>query len=968
MKKTRFLLDFRIDWGYIYLYSRRHYHPQYIWDGELTCKDGEILESYQLDYPLAWYMPGLCPNETKLPAPRWESRTKRHIAGVRFVAEVTEDTVFTLSTQSGTFFFTAQQIQQDGRITFTVGPKYLQCQVIVTRTGYFWFRPPCPEGETRFMEADLPLPQHQWSRTPLAYLEPGKTVEVELSVPQSSADYPETLMHMTAMAVPAYALPEWPVKDHIPMELSCDGETILSFRYFFNHHDGQLQILEDVWQRFSVSPGKHVIGLKNLHPELCLGISRIGFTQREFCHGQVSLPQWALVNEAVHGAVFAAWTDTITVEGGGLQYQLACTPGWNEFPICPEAPGVLTLSTKNHSDSMEVYPIEEEAVPVKVGADMTQIPHDDTGTMDWLLEYFHRTRLGNYVIFRSFTGPVADELMYRWGDYCRRHGIYAAACTDYSSGAFSKGAGEYQHACGIHEYTGLVYARDPEEPYLSQDMKQAAEKFQKYLRKEISAVRQSCPTVAFGDGSGGSRHSFIAGADFVRAETMVGHTMTLLSQARPAAEALGNGGWGVHIAIQHMRQPYMSTHLGEYFLCLMQPWIMGAELIYEEDCLFGMWSEERMTWDDLLVKGKRDMTRSFYKFVKTHPRKGRNVRNIAFLEGRYAAPFNGFICDVEQDPHYSVWGAFGNPDPTWGHCQPEKCRQLLDVLMPGASTHPLRQKFNKRRFYFSGTPYGDFDCIPVEADTDYWRSYRLLLNLGWNTMIPEDYQKLKDFVSGGGILLTGIPQFSTHVGRGFLKDMQDLSLWNGGDLTQLCGIRVNGCGSKYSGQWNCAGREAILEPELSALPSDHPDEDGPSCLADITLDGAQVVAWDAFSGKPMLVKKPLGKGWVYTFTLWAYPGHEQFQRFCAAWIAELAKSALPQTYLEDPSGEVFWTRWEQDESTVLMVLNTDWTAPGNEKQVTLHTQTQQIPLSVREQTLLVVTIQDGAAKIQEYTL
>ncbi len=145
---------------------------------------------------------------------------------------------------------------------------------------------------------------------------------------------------------------------------------------------------------------------------------------------------------------------------------------------------------------------------------------------------------------------------------------------------------------------------------------------------------------------------------------------------------------------------------------------MGAEGVYDEDSLFGLWSEERQVWDDILPKSRRDMTRSFYKFASTHPRKGKCVRNIAFLEGRYAAPFNGFICGTEQDPHYSVWGLFGNDAPEWGPGQPEKCRQLLDVLMPGASTHPLRQKFDKRRFYFSGTPYGDFDCTPIEASAE----------------------------------------------------------------------------------------------------------------------------------------------------------------------------------------------------------------------------------------------------------
>ena len=46
------LLDFRIDWGYQYLYSRRHYHPQFIWDGELKCENGTIQSVWQLSYPV----------------------------------------------------------------------------------------------------------------------------------------------------------------------------------------------------------------------------------------------------------------------------------------------------------------------------------------------------------------------------------------------------------------------------------------------------------------------------------------------------------------------------------------------------------------------------------------------------------------------------------------------------------------------------------------------------------------------------------------------------------------------------------------------------------------------------------------------------------------------------------------------------------------------------------------------------
>ena len=86
----------------------------------------------------------------------------------------------------------------------------------------------------------------------------------------------------------------------------------------------------------------------------------------------------------------------------------------------------------------------------------------------------------------------------------------------------------------------------------------------------------------------------------------------------------------------------------------------------------------------------------------------------------------------------------------------------------------------------------------------------------------------------------------------------------------------------------------------------------------------------------MLVRHKVGKGHVYCLTLWAYPGHEKFQRFSATWLAHLAAQNLPKISVEDPSREVFWNVWQQDdEKYCLMLLNTDWTIAGNRKTVSI---------------------------------
>ena len=838
----------------------------------------------------------------------------------------------------------------------------------ITETNYHWFKAAPKENEFILDADDLDADVKNWARGRYAWIAAGEKVEFKATIPESKADYSETLFHIEAMAAKEYGdeRTSW-INTYIPMELYCDGNKISEFKHYFREHDVTLSILDDLWQRAEIDAGEHTFSIKNNHDSAYLLINRISLSPIERKHGELSIPEWALKKEKIHGKVFSVKEDEIKITGA-VETVISCNFGWNEFEIQIDKAGIFEINTETDKKSIEIYDCQEEKNPVKVGYDLTQIVHDDTGELDWIFDYTQRTRMGNYAIIRKFVPNEVDgELLYKWGKYCREHGIYVAASNSYLDGNLARGAKEMFTNCGPHEYPGAVYAFDPQEPFASKTMKEAAEKYIDYLKIEIDKAHKVCKTAAFGDASGGIRYSFLAGCDMVRAETMVPHTMTLLSQARPAAEALGKGRWGVHIAIQHAYFPYRKNHMGQYFLSLMQPWVMGAELIYEEDCLFGMWSEDRQAWNDLLVKEKRDMIRAFFKFVKTHPRKGKNVRNIAYIEGRFAAPFNGFICDCEQDPSYSVWGKFGNDDPEWGHCQPEKARQLLDVLMPGANTHPLRQKYDMRRFFFSGTPYGDFDCVPIESSEEYLDNYKLLLNLGWNTMIDEDYEKLIKYVEDGGILLTGIPQFSRHIDRKFLKDMEELELYNNGNLKEFSGIEVLGKGEKYSGQWNSADREKIKIPILSAMPSVDENEDGEAIIAKIKIADAEIVAWDKATGEPLLVRKKIGKGYVYTFTAWAYPGHEKFQEFSAAWISHLAEKTLPEIYVEDDTHEVFWTCWVDGNKTIVMLLNTDWTTESNEKKINLTVKGKKQEISVKERDLVVAEIVEGNVKTERFS-
>ena len=198
---TATCLEFRIDWGYLFLYSRRHYHPEYCWDGHLECSGGRIRSVAKLRYPVLWFGPANTPERLPLPGLEWRDRTRRGMSGIAVSAEVdSPDAVFKLVTASGTWKFSARQILDEGRLVFGVGGKYSPCTVIVTRDDFLWFRPPVRPGAQGWEAQDLTaLPQINRCRMPLARLLPGETLALELHLPEAPDPQRRLLAHLQAM-------------------------------------------------------------------------------------------------------------------------------------------------------------------------------------------------------------------------------------------------------------------------------------------------------------------------------------------------------------------------------------------------------------------------------------------------------------------------------------------------------------------------------------------------------------------------------------------------------------------------------------------------------------------------------------------------------------------------------------------------------------------------------------------------
>ena len=557
------------------------------------------------------------------------------------------------------------------------------------------------------------------------------------------------------------------------------------------------------------------------------------------------------------------------------------------------------------------------------------------------------------------TFPTDPSALWDAAEYCRKHRIYTDTICVQEQTTVARASGEFCQSLGSHEFTGIFYGREKPQN-ITASMRDS-------MHQAISALAEACEIyrykdipVATGDASGGARYAYMAGFDILRHETFVGHHTLMLTGARGSARAFGKDNWGVHIASQHNAHPELEMGLRRFWLGMFMPWVYGCSFAFEEDTLYQLFKYIRSAGEDFMTKGKYNITKQFNKYVSTHPRDGECQVDIAILQGRYAPPFTGISSanDGNDNPYanenFPVWGHTGRQEWEWGFRQPEKGFHLFEIFAPGIFLPPLHQKKADVRKFFSGNPHGEFDQLPVEALVDVFKKYKFIALLSWHTMeysikeeidrkanIPNDYFKFIEYVKNGGTLFMSIPHLTTRADRAFLKQMEDLKLYNDSNVQSLCGVRVCGkSGTEFCGEAElnespeCFDFNKNLNVKQNKIPSRNESEDGPCMIADVSLEGAEVILADKASGKPLLVRNKIGNGYVYLLLTYAYPGHEALKdlmpKILLAIVGEVKKTR--QIQVTDSSGEIYWSNWKKDDSSGrVYMLNTDWTKPGNEK-------------------------------------
>jgi len=106
-----------------------------------------------------------------------------------------------------------------------------------------------------------------------------------------------------------------------------------------------------------------------------------------------------------------------------------------------------------------------------------------------------------------------------------------------------------------------------------------------------------------------------------------------------------------------------------------------------------------------------------------------------------------------------------------------------------------RSKLGDPAFFFTGTPYGPADIVPIEADVKTFSKYRFLIMLGWNTNDAGQLERLTQYVEEGGHLVLSLSHLSTEVRRG-----QPTSPIADPQVRKLLGLEIHGL-TQSVGKW-----------------------------------------------------------------------------------------------------------------------------------------------------------------------
>ncbi|MEG1649841.1 MAG: hypothetical protein RR277_08130, partial [Rikenellaceae bacterium] len=304
-------------------------------------------------------------------------------------------------------------------------------------------------------------------------------------------------------------------------------------------------------------------------------------------------------------------------------------------------------------------------------------------------------------MFRGKQAHENDGGYYYWGHFLY-NGVFSdmAARNRPYGGIFAKHRPIYtDHGTFIHY-----------DPYGVKDMADGAAKFVENLKySKGESTRHTGPSTMF-------RYFYAAGYDWLGAEQMYGPEEIILSSLRGASRAYGKTNFGSLHAMQWGSFPFTDPkHAMRLYMSLTVAYMHGSSHMNTEEAL---WTDEYAN-DRYTESGKChvDAQHRVLDYIETHSRRGELKSNIAVLQGRNDA--------WKSFGRGSIWSQAGD---SWKFNDAARSFDMLNIFYPDNEVNSCGPEG-----WFTSTPYGTVDILPIEAPQMVMDSYKLMVFLGWNS-------------------------------------------------------------------------------------------------------------------------------------------------------------------------------------------------------------------------------------------
>lgn len=488
------------------------------------------------------------------------------------------------------------------------------------------------------------------------------------------------------------------------------------------------------------------------------------------------------------------------------------------------------------------------------------------------------------------------------------------------------------------------------------DLKERLDAYLSYFKGRMDEVRlPGHRLVTFDSAAGLCGHYYRAGLDCYIAE--VGPACNCVEEAcgRGAATAFG-APWGTATAMhwycgQGAQYAYDDARVRFAFLNMLSSYLAGARQILWEGGVFDnlpvynyILSEE--SWRDY---GRRyydvelvNMRASFGKtldFHRAHQLSSPKVR-FAMLRGTN---------DVFD-------GTFGDNVSAHGDMSMARSWSLLKVFLPHVNWGRRGTDHGrKHRRWYSGTPYGQVDVLPAEADQEHYDKYQFIALASWNTMTDEMYRKLVEYVRSGGTLFMSLPQLATDTVQSL-----EWTFYNDGDVSELCGIKVHDIGGRIEKvSFNTRAfrdhlpEEMVLSERNNLFTSDFDEtyavfsQDVTYFAGKIDVSSAEVLA-ESQRGEPVLLRNDVGEGEVYLLNSYHYQGRGRMLDLAEGIMKTLVEKQDRSILVEDPHNLISWFEYPSEDFTRYFFLNTEWTVESGIVSVTVTIDRDEFDIHVPE--------------------